>query len=48
MKKKELMEFLNKFQRTEEYHLPNWTVGFIKYNDGKESRIDARSFKGHI
>lgn len=48
MKKKELMEFLNKFQRTEEYHLPNWTVGFIKYNDGKESRIYARIFKEHI
>ena len=48
MKKKELMEFLNKFQRTEEYHLPNWTVGFIRYNSGKESRIYARIFKEHI
>lgn len=48
MKKKELMGFLNKFQKTEVYHLPNWTIGFIKYNDGKESRIYARIFKEHI
>lgn len=48
MKKKELMGFLNKFQKTEVYHLPNWTIGYIRYNDGKESRIYARIFKDYV